>query len=212
MLKDMGEEKGERRSEVISFIVRCWPQAGAEGKALWRGEVEHVRSGRLFKGFVGSLRSWRGSSPAEIGPWVATSQRVFYTPEAAGQYVFQLVVAEKGVPQYSKIAMHTLNVEERESQPQPSEIQEFALILGPDGELQSFPRTLKVSSGSLRLFLTSLDQAVTVVIRREGAEAGISTVRVEPGKLATVEVELAQGTYDLLIQGTGTVVGQIEAR
>jgi hypothetical protein len=92
------------------------------------------------------------------------------------------------------------------------EVQEFALIFGPGSELLAFPRTLRVSAGSLRLFLASLDRAVTLVIRREGAQAGVATVLVEPGKLATVEVELAQGVYNLFDQATGSQLGQIEVR
>jgi hypothetical protein len=42
----MGQDKGDRyRSELVSFIVRCWPHASSGG-TIWRGEVEHVQSGR----------------------------------------------------------------------------------------------------------------------------------------------------------------------
>ncbi len=44
-LKSMGRNQSYRRSEVVSFIVRCWPHLSAQG-TVWRGEVEHVRSGR----------------------------------------------------------------------------------------------------------------------------------------------------------------------
>jgi len=133
---------------------------------------------------------------------------VTYTPQVAGNYVFQLkVTAGKG----RDTVEHILRATERGSQPEPSEVQEFALILSSD-EQQAFPAMLKVAAGNLRIFLTSLDRAVTVVIRREGAQAGAATVLVEPGKLATVEVELAQGVYKLVPQGADAVLGRIEAR
>jgi hypothetical protein len=100
----------------------------------------------------------------------------------------------------------------RGGEEQPAQIQEHALILGPGSEFRAFPGVLRVSAGNLRLFLTSLDRALTVVLRREGAQAGAATVLVEPGKLATLEVELAQGLYELLLQGTDTVLGRIEAQ
>jgi hypothetical protein len=152
------------------------------------------------------------SAPVGTDPWTANRQQVSYTPEVAGQYVFKLRVTgitTKGA-EGQAIASHTLKVEERESQ--PGEVQEFALILGPGSGLRAFPETLRVSAGSLRLFLTSLDRAVTVVIRREGAQAGVATVLVEPGELTTVEAELAQGTYGLFDQATNSHLGQIEAR
>jgi hypothetical protein len=44
-LKDMERSKSGHRSEVVSFIVRCWPHLSTRG-TVWRGEIEHVQSGR----------------------------------------------------------------------------------------------------------------------------------------------------------------------
>jgi hypothetical protein len=44
-LKEMERSKSGHRSEMVSFIVRCWAQPSAQG-TVWRGEVEHVQSGR----------------------------------------------------------------------------------------------------------------------------------------------------------------------
>jgi hypothetical protein len=146
------------------------------------------------------------SSPEGAEPWAATGQEVSYTPRIAGEYLLKLNVTADGTGRGS--AKHRFIVVAS----QPSEIQEFALILGPGSELRTFPATLRVSAGSLRLFLTSLERVVTVVIRREGAQAGVSTALVEPGKLTALEVELASGIYELVSQGPGTVLGRIEAR
>ena len=40
----MARDKTIHRRETVSFIVRCWPHA-TRGTS-WRGEVEHVKSGR----------------------------------------------------------------------------------------------------------------------------------------------------------------------
>ncbi len=155
------------------------------------------------------------SAPAGTGPWSATGEEVSYTPEVSGEYRFLLTVTADstvGGPSGSDTALHVLTVGEGGAR--PGQVQEFALILGPgsDGQLRTFPAKLTISTGAVRLFLTSLDQALTVVIRREGAQAGVATVLVEPGKLATIEVELSQGMYNMIDQSSNTQLGQIEAR
>jgi hypothetical protein len=155
--------------------------------------------------YIWSLRS----APEGAQSWSATGQQASFTPNVVGDYTLKLDVTADATGQGS--AEHKLTVVAGESQ--PGGVQEFALILGQsDNRLRAFPDKLAVSAGALRLFLTSLDQTVTVVIRREGAQAGAATVLVEPGKLATVEVELAQGVYELVPQGADTVLGRIEAR
>jgi hypothetical protein len=44
-LKDMERSKSGHGTEVVSFIVRCWPHLSTRG-TVWHGEVEHVQSGR----------------------------------------------------------------------------------------------------------------------------------------------------------------------
>lgn len=152
------------------------------------------------------------SAPAGAPPWSAQGQEVSYTPSVAGEYVLKLEVTAEGStgPPVNDSAQHKLMVS---APPQLSGIQEYALILGPGSSgLRTFPGQLTVAVGSLRLFLTSLDRVITVMIRREGAQAGVATVLVEPGKLATIEVELAQGVYSILDQSTNSQLGQIEAR
>ncbi len=153
------------------------------------------------------------SAPEGALPWSAEGQQVSYTPGVAGEYRLKLEVTAEGASGTGKgSAEHKLTVTARGSQ--PSEVQEFAFILGldSDGQLRTFPAKLTISTGAARLFLTSLDRAVTVVIRREGAQAGVATVLVEPGKLATIEVELSQGMYNMIDQSSNTQLGQIEAR
>jgi len=141
-------------------------------------------------------------APEGAEPWSATGREVPFTPGMAGEYVLRLEVTADST---EGSAEHRLTVA-------AGEVQEFALILGPGSGLRAFPETLGISAGSLRLFLTLLDRAVTVVIRREGAQMGITTVLAEPGKLTTVEVELDKGVYGLFDRATGSRLGQIEAR
>jgi plastocyanin len=99
-------------------------------------------------------------------------------------------------------------------QPQPpTGVQEYVFILAlSNGTLHAFPGTLNIAAGSLRLFLTSLDRTVTLVLRKEGAEAGVATVLVESGKVATVEAQLSQGNYGLFDQSSNAQLGQIVAQ
>jgi len=162
-----------------------------------------MKSAVLTMGFVLLALS---AAPEGAKPWSASGQQVSFTPKMAGEYTLKLEVTTDSTGQGS--AEHRLMVA---GGSQPTEIQEHALILSRD-EQRAFPGRLAVQAGNLGLYLTSLDRALTVVLRREGAQAGAATVVVEPGKLAAVEVELAQGLYELLLQGTDTVLGEIEAR
>ncbi len=194
--------------EVTLVSIQGPSEVTAGNKVTLRGKAE---LGQFCS--IPTFRWQLLSAPTEANPWRATGEQVSYTPEVSGEYRFLLTVtadSTEGGASGNNSALHTLKVKEAGSQ--PSEIQEFALILGPGSELQTFPAMLRVSAGSLRLFLTSLDQAVTAVIRREGAQAGVSTALVEPGKLTTLEVKLAPGVYELIVQGTDAILGRIEAR
>jgi len=187
--------------EVISVSIHG-PSKGTVGESsTFQGEAETQHCSDEPR-YSWALRS----SPEGAEPWVATGREVSYTPRIAGEYILKLKVTVdgtgKGSARHRFIAVAS----------QPGEIQEFALILGPGSELRTFPAALRVSAGSLRLFLTSLDHAVTIVIRREGAQAGISTALVEPVKLTILEIELAQGVYEIVPQGEDVVLGRIEAR
>jgi hypothetical protein len=149
------------------------------------------------------------SAPEGARSWSATGRQASFIPNIAGDYILKLDVTADATGQGS--AEHKLTVTAGQSR--PGEVQEFAFILGKsDSQLRAFPSKLVVSAGTLRFFLTSLDQIVTVVIRREGAQAGVATVLVEPGKLAIIEAELSPGIYELVPQGEDVVLGRIEAR
>lgn len=163
-----------------------------------------------------SRYSWTlSSAPQGVGAWSATGQEVSYTSQVAGEYAVKLEVTATGMATGVGSTEQKFTIVARSSQslPQPSSVQELAIIIGPsNNQLRTYPEKLTISTGHLRLFLTSLERSVTIVIRLEGAQAGVATVLVEPGKLATVEVQLAQGIYHVLDQGTNTSLGQIEAR
>jgi len=195
---------------IESASIEAPAEASVGDEVELRAEVKSYPSGCWYGR---STYNWvLISAPAGTDPWTVASLVVTYIPEIAGQYVFKLRVTGKATmgAEGQATAVHTLSAKAEGSQ--SGEIQEFALIFGLGSELQAFPETLRVSAGSLRLFLTSLDRAVTVVIRREGAQAGVATVLVESGKLAIVEVELVQGVYGLFDQATGSQLGQIEVR
>lgn len=193
---------------IISVTI-AGPVQGNVGASLkFTGEAK--TEGCSPSGYKWTLKA----APQGAAAWSATGQDVSFTPNVAGDYVLQLEVSAQGTngPPITGTAEHKLTVKAQGSQ--PSGVQEFALILAPgsDGQLRTFPAKLTISAGAVRLFLTSLERGVTLVIRREGVQAGAATVLVEPGKLVTVEVELAQGMYNMIDQSSNTQLGQIEAR
>lgn len=51
--------------ETLTFIVRLWRETGAEGRAHWRGRVEHVASQKVgyvedVVGVARFIRRWTG--------------------------------------------------------------------------------------------------------------------------------------------------------
>ena len=197
-----GPPAPQPQCEVTSVSIRG-PSDGTVGESLTfqgEAETEHCSDDPEY---TWSLRS----APEGAQSWSTTGQQVSYTPRVAGDYTLKLDVAADETGQGS--AEHALTVAAGGSQ--PGEVQEFALILSSD-EQQAFPAMLKVAAGNLRIFLTSLDRALTVVLRREGARAGVATVLVEPGKLTVIELELSSGVYELVPQGADAVLGRIEAR
>lgn len=196
--------------EIFTLEIKGDSEGSVGQRLTFQAFTTTVGTGQLCN-MLSIEYSWSlKSAPQGAGPWSATGEVVTYTPRVAGEHILKVVArltAPSGYMVDTKDAEHKPMVRE----PQP---QEFALILGPgsSGQLQTFPAKLTISAGAARLFLTSLDRDVTVVIRREGAQAGVATVLVELGKLTTVEVELAQGVYGVLDQATNSQLGQIEAR
>lgn len=188
----------ERQCEVTSVSIQG-PSEGTVGESLsFQGKVQ-------TKDCPGKPQyNWSlQAAPPGAEPWSTTGQEVSFVPRVVGEYLIKLEVTADSTGEGS--AEHLITV-------RPSEVQEYALILGPGSELRAFPGRLLAFEGNLRLFFTSLERSLKVIIRREGAQAGIAAVLVEPGKLATVEIELVQGIYQLLVQGADTVLGQIEVR
>jgi hypothetical protein len=162
------------------------------------------------------------TAPPGADPWSATGEQVTFTPKVAGDHTLRLDLVASSQSSLASAEQKLSVVAKGAQQPPPSQppqpqpgtgVQEFAIILGTSNNaFHTFPATLNVPAGSLRIFLTSLDRTVTVVLRKDGAQAGVATVLVEQGKLATAEVSLSQGSYGLLDQASNNQLGQIQAK
>ncbi len=78
--------------------------------------------------------------------------------------------------------------------------------------LQTFPDTLVVSSGSLRLFLTTLEGSRRLELRQ--AKSGELSLRLEvdAGTLTVVEAVLEPGVYTWVDRSTQAELGVLRVR
>lgn len=159
--------------------------------------------------------NWLMTSPpigsnAQLSP--LSGEQTSFLADVVGGYIIA-VTAEDTVDSPGSATTQLVIVTAIASQ-FPATVQELALIFGLDGngQLQTFPGKLTTAAGNLKLFLTTLDRAVTIVIRRQGAQVGAATALVQPSQLAILEVQLAHGMYSLVDQSTNSQLGQIEVR
>ena len=140
-------------------------------------------------------------APEGAPHWQASGPQVTLIPKLSGLYTIEL---EARVGQSAKRATHRLSVQ----------AQEYAIIVANNevGRLQTFPDTLVVPSGSLRLFLTALEGSRRLELRQ--AKSGELSLRLEvdAGTLTVVEVMLAPGVYTWVDGSTQAELGILRVR